>query len=69
MWPRYPSPQLRIVLIYTNAYDYAAREALRSKLVLSWQPTTIDVSHSELTAHGGRDYVSNGYGMQRKDFN
>jgi hypothetical protein len=69
MWPRYLNPALRIVLYYTGAYDDAARAATSPKLSISWGPTSADTSHSGLTGATGRDYVSNGYGMQRKDFN
>lgn len=69
MWPRFPNATLRIVLYYTAAYDDWARAATRPKLNISWGPSSADTSHSGLTAGSGRDYVSNGYGMQRKDFN
>jgi len=67
-WPKVQDPDLRIVLFYTNAYDSAARENMRNKLKISWSPTTADTSHSSLQSNIGRDYVSNGYGMQRKDY-
>ena len=38
------------------------------KLKINWVPSTVDLSHSTLTSNANRDYVSNGYGMQRKDF-
>ncbi|QZP30492.1 MULTISPECIES: hypothetical protein [Pseudomonas] len=68
MWPRLPNPYLRIVLSYTAAYDAAAKEKMRDRLMIGWTPTNADTSHSTLTSDSGRDYVSNGYGMQRKDF-
>lgn len=68
LWPTLPNPDLRIVLYYTDAYDAAAKEKMRSNLNVPWLPTSADTSHSTLYSSANRDYVSNGYGMQRKDF-
>lgn len=67
-WPRVASPHLRIVLSYTDSYTWAAEAAMKSKLKINWTPTIADTSHRSLKASGGRDYASNGWGMQRKDF-
>lgn len=68
MWPKVPNPDLRIVLFHTSAYDAAAEEKMKSKLNVSWSPTKVDTSHLSLKSNAARDYVSNGYGMQRKDY-
>jgi len=68
LWPRVTNPFLRIVLSYTSSYDAAAKAALKPKLNISWTPTKADTSHSSLTQNGSRDYASNGWGMQRKDY-
>ncbi|MEQ1759300.1 MAG: hypothetical protein ABL986_13335 [Vicinamibacterales bacterium] len=68
MWPRVVNPDFRIVLIYTDAYTALAREATKGRLKIGWTPTNADTSHPTLAASGGRDYASNGWGMQRKDF-
>ena len=68
MWPRVQSPDFRIVLSYTGAYTPSAREQMKGLLRIGWVSTTADTSHSGLTRSGGRDYASNGFGMQRKDF-
>jgi len=68
MWPRVANPYLRIVLRYTDAYTSLAREATSGRLKIGWAPTNADTSHPTLAASGGRDYASNGWGMQRKDF-
>jgi hypothetical protein len=68
LWPRLPNPELRIVLYYTGSYDATAMEKMGSKLRVGWVPTSADTSHTTLYSSASRDYVSNGYGMQRKDF-
>ena len=68
LWPKVNNPHLRIVLSYYNSYTNEAREKMSSKLKIAWVSTNIDTSHVGLKAMGGRDYASNAYGMQRKDF-
>lgn len=68
LWPRVPSPYLRIILSYTGAYTTAAREVMRGKLKIAWTPTSVDTSHATLWSGGARDYVSNGWGLQRRDY-
>lgn len=68
LWPKVAYPQLRIVLRHTSAYTAAAGEKAKSKLKINWSPTNADTSHSSLKAVGGRDYASNSYGVQRKDW-
>lgn len=68
MWPRVSFPEFRIVLYHTDAYDAAAQQAMRSKLRVSWSATNADTSHSSLKQSQGRDYASNGWGLQRTDF-
>jgi hypothetical protein len=68
LWPKVASPYLRIILGYTSDYTDAAREATKGKLKIGWTPTNEDTSHSDLTSSGGRNYASNSYGMQRKDW-
>jgi hypothetical protein len=68
LWPKVAGPFLRIILRYTADYTATARAALKSQLKINWSPTDADTSHSTLRSAGGRDYVSNAYGMQRKDW-
>jgi hypothetical protein len=68
LWPRVTNPDLRIVLCYTSDYTDEARAALSGRLKIGWGPTNADTSHSSLKAGSGRDYASNGYGVQRKDY-
>ncbi len=69
LWPQVANPDLRIILFYTAAYTAAAEKQLENHLEVSWSSTNADTTHSSLNSTQGRDYVSNGYGMQRKDFN
>jgi len=68
LWPRVSGATLRIVISYTDAYTSEAREATQKKLKISWTTSYDDTSHSNLNSSGGRNYVSNAYGMQRKDW-
>ena len=68
LWPRISDAHLRIILGYTDAYTPAARETMKSKLKIGWVACGDDTSHANLTSSGGRNYVSNAYGMQRKDW-
>lgn len=68
MWPKVTNPELRIVLFHTDKYTDSARIGLAGRLKLGWSPTTADTTHTMLKASAGRDYVSNSYGMQRKDY-
>lgn len=68
LWPRVDGAWLRVVLNYTSDYTAAARQEMAGRLSIGWVPTNADTSHAGLASAGGRDYASNGYGMQRKDF-
>lgn len=68
LWPRTPGGSVRVIVHYTDAYNADARAKLQGKLQLNWGPTSVDTSHSTLRTGSGRDYASNGFGMQRKDF-
>lgn len=68
LWPRVANPDFRIVLFYTDSYTDEARRSMGGKLKIGWTPTSADTSHATLSAASGRDYASNGWGMQRKDF-
>ncbi|KPG95936.1 hypothetical protein AEQ67_18495 [Pseudomonas sp. RIT-PI-q] len=68
-WPKIEGAHLRIVLTPQKAYDQTAREKMAGKMKASWSPSNDDISHPTLNQSGGREYSSNGYGMQRKDYN
>jgi hypothetical protein len=67
-WPQVTNAYLRIVLYYSGSYTSAAREQVKPKLKQTWTSTDANTSHSGLAPTGGRDYASNGFGMQRKDY-
>lgn len=68
LWPRVHNPYLRIILSHTSSYDDAAKDRMRDELEISWTATNDDTSHRSLNRLGGRDYTSNGWGMQRLDY-
>jgi hypothetical protein len=68
LWPHTPTGKVRLILRYNASYDTSAQEAMRPTLETAWVPTSVDTSHASLKAGTGRDYESNGFGMQRKDF-
>ena len=68
MWPWVQGAKLRIVLRYTDEYTAAEKAKMRPKLRNSWSPTNVDTSHPTLSQSANRDYVSNAFGMRRKDF-
>jgi hypothetical protein len=68
LWPRVSQPFLRITLLYTSAYTDEVHRAAAKDLKISWNWSNTDTSHTTLRSVGGRDYVSSGYGMQRKDY-
>jgi len=67
-WPRVAGAHLRIVLNHHNTYDQQAQEKFAGRMKISWTTSNDDISHSWLTQSGGREYSSNGYGIQRKDY-
>lgn len=67
-WPVVANARIRVTVSYTSEYTDAQRAKLQPKLAINWVKSTADTSHSQLKSQGGRDYASNGWGMQRKDF-
>jgi len=68
LWPRIPEAWLRIIFSYTSTYTPTQKETAKSKLKINWVPTSVSTQHHSLTASGGRDYTSNAFGLNRKDF-
>lgn len=68
LWPQTTGGSVRVILFYNSTYDDGARQKMRESLEIPWGPTSVDTSHTTLRAGAGRDYQSNGFGLQRKDF-
>lgn len=68
MWPRLQDGWIRIIFTHTPAYTPEAKQAATSKLKFNWTSSSASTQHLSLTAGGGRDYTSNAFGLQRKDF-
>ena len=71
LWPRVSAPYLRIVIGQSNKWAHLSQEAdtaLRKRLKKFWGPTNADISHALLHSLVGRNFVSNAYGLSRKDF-
>jgi hypothetical protein len=68
MWPRLQGGWIRIIFTHTAAYTPEAEQAAGSKLKVNWISSSTSTQHVSLTASGGRDYTSNAFGLQRKDF-
>jgi hypothetical protein len=68
LWPNVSSPSLRILVSYTDDYDDEARRSMSGKLRIVWTTSYDDSSHSLLNGAGGRNYVSNSYGVRRRDW-
>lgn len=66
LWLKVKNPILRVIISPTNALNADTLQAMQLKI--NWAFTKADLSHSSLKSYGGRDYVSNGWGIQRKDF-
>jgi hypothetical protein len=68
LWPRIPGARIRIILSYTSAYTPAQEESAKKQLKIGWVPTSASTQHLSLTSSGARDYTSNAFGLNRKDF-
>ncbi len=68
LWPTVSSPDLRIVLSYTDTYTSTEKEIAKPNLKFNWTATYANLNHPTLKETGARDYSSNGFGVSRKDF-
>lgn len=67
-WPETPGASLRVVITPTDSLTESALQSLSGRLNISWSHGAVDISHSSLNSSGGRDYVSNGWGLRREDW-
>jgi len=71
LWPRTPGGNLTVVVSYTDVWKKLpepSKEGFRRELVRNWTPSGIDTSFPTLRASADRNYVSNGYGLQRSTY-
>jgi hypothetical protein len=66
MWPRTPGATLRIVVGKNSKWDSEPPDA--GRLNISWVLTSVDITHQSLHATSERNFTSNAYGLQRKDY-
>ena len=72
LWPYTPSGSLNIYVRYSNAWRAltdAARNTFKASLQSQWGTFELDTSFPTLTRSLERNYVSNGYGLQKYTFN
>ena len=71
MWPKTTGGSIRLLLFYTPLWYSLSSEAqarVEKALKQTWTLSDADYSHSTLKATGGRDFVSNSYGVERRDY-
>jgi hypothetical protein len=66
LWSRVNHGSLRIVIGYTN--KWFSNPPDRKQFKIEWIPTQVDLSHASLQISSGRSFVSNSYGIERKDY-
>lgn len=67
LWPRVSNPRLRIVVTWTPVWS-KLKDSGKLKLRYTWPPNYEDLSHRTLVASGGRNYVSNAFGVVCQDY-
>lgn len=71
LWPWTPGGQLCVHVTYSRAWDRltpAQKETFRQRLGLAWGILNLDTSFPMLTRSSDRNYVSNGFGLQKSVF-
>jgi hypothetical protein len=71
MWTPVALGNLRIVLRHSPLWyslDTASQTTFMNRLKIPWGPSYADIGHNTLTSQTARNFVSNGYGLARKDF-
>ena len=66
LWPRVAGATLRVILGTTAKWNTEPPD--QSKLNIYWSNTSDDISHAKLQSVGGRNFTSNAYGFERKDY-
>ena len=71
LWPRTPGGRLNVTAVWSQKYaalDEAGRTRFRQRLHTSWGPSSVDISHSSLVGSFDRHYVSNGWGLEKQNY-
>ena len=71
LWPRTPGGSLGVHVSYTQAWwnlTEAQRNAFKAGLSVQWGTRDLDTSFPTLRRQHDRDYVSNGFGLQKTVF-
>lgn len=71
LWPRTPGGELGVVVRYTQAWRDLSEEQktqFKQRLSGSWGTVSFDTSFPMLTPQHDRNYVRNGYGLQKTLF-
>ena len=71
LWPRTPSGQLCVHVTYSQTWwnlSETQKANFRRRLGLKWGTLDLDTSFPMLTRYRDRNYVSNGFGLQKSVF-
>ncbi len=71
LWPRTPGGRLRAYITYSQKWrelPFLQRVAFEPRLRLSWFTFDLDTSFPMLTPRHDRNYISNGFGLQKTIF-
>ncbi|MBK8270706.1 MAG: hypothetical protein IPK83_21330 [Planctomycetes bacterium] len=68
LWPRTPGGELTVVVRYSSkwkALSYDEQQGFKQSLNITWGTSSTDLSFPLLSGSADRNYVSNGWGLQR----
>lgn len=71
LWPRTPGGNLCVHVTYSQAWrnlSETQKANFKRRLGLEWVTVNLDTSFPMLTRHSDRNYVSNGFGLQKSVF-
>jgi len=72
IWPHTDGGTVHVVVVYSEKWidePDSAKAAFKSSLHLSWNSSSLDITHSGLVSQPGyRRYESNGYGLERMSY-
>ncbi len=66
LWPSILGASLRIIVGGNSKWH--SNPIATNRLYKTWGSTDVGTSHSQLATSSGRNFVSNGYGLERKDY-